>query len=206
MAFWSESGVEPKRTFRWLLKLPTIGQEWICKSVQRPSWETSMIPHKFINHEFKYPGRVTWNPINIVLVDPVEPIDTTASMLAILRASGYNFPGDEQEARSTITKKQATAALGQIQIDTLGTGADTEGADGASVVDSWTLVNPFATSVTLGDLNYDSEDMLEISFTVEYDYAYMTTAGGTPGGWSTGLGTHSVPDPAKSNSKDSANS
>jgi len=201
MAFWSESGVEPKRTFRWLLTLPRIGEQWICKSVQRPSWETSMIPHKFINHEFKYPGRITWNPINIVLVDPVEPIDTTASMLAILRASGYNFPTGEAEARSTITKAQAVDAMGMVQIATLGTGADAEGSDGAAIVDSWTLVNPFATSVTLGDLNYDSEDMLEISFTLAYDYAYMTHSGGVNGGWVGGSAVD-IPNPITDNGKD----
>ena len=187
MAFWIEKNTEPKRVFRWTLTLPTIGQQWICKSVQRPSWETSVHPHKYINHEDKYPGRVTWNPISIVLVDPVTPVDTTATMLAILRASGYDFPTGEQRSRSTITKALATSAIGSPVIEMHG-----QDAHGSLVLDSWILVNAFPTTVTLGDLNYDGDELLEINMTLAYDYAYMGVSGGTDPGWQ-GHGTDLSP-------------
>ena len=188
MAFWNDAtSVEPKRVFRWILTLPNIGNQWICKSVTRPSWETSVHPHKFINHEFKYPGRVTWNNIDISLIDPVAPVDTTASMLAILRSSGYNFPQSFGEGSQTITKAKATQALGMIEIKQIG-------ADENDVLENWKLYNSFVTTCQLGELNYDGDEMLEIRMTVAYDFAYMTKSGRTQGGWA-GHGT-GTPAPA----------
>ncbi len=194
MAFWNETGVEPKRSFRWILTLPNIGNQWIAKTVTRPSWETSMTPHKFINHEFKYPGRVTWNPVDVTLVDPVDPVDTTASMVAILRSSGYNFPTSFGEGSQTITKKLATEALGMVKITQIGESENDK-------LDEWTLYNSFVTTCNLGDLSYESDDLLTISMTIAYDFAYMTRSGRNSGGW-TAANNLQIPPPKASNSLD----
>ena len=47
MAFWSEKGVEPKRSFRWLLYWSGVPQ-FIVKSVKKPSFAVAMTKHQFL--------------------------------------------------------------------------------------------------------------------------------------------------------------
>ena len=111
MAFWSEKGVEPKRKFRWLLYWSGVPQ-FVVKSVKKPSYSVATTAHQFLNYEFNYPGRVTWQDITITLVDPVQP-DSTKSLYKILENSGYVLPSDYNEGEAaTISKEGMVDALG----------------------------------------------------------------------------------------------
>jgi len=197
--FW-RAGIEPKRNFRWVVHLTNFGESatWLAKTVDKPSWKTSDVPHKFINHTFYYPGRVEWNPVTIKLIDPVVPVDASSNLLKILRSSGYNFPAGGMEAASqSITKAKAAGALGEVKITQLGPGPN--GAmDGtlSDVVDEWKLVDAFVTEVKLGSLDYGNEEMVELEMQIRYDWAYMTHAGGEAGGWAAGEGENLIPQPA----------
>ena len=180
MGFWSDANIEPKRKFRWTLSIPAIGTDslWMMKSVTKPSWNMSEHPHKFINHTFHYPGRVEWQPIEVTIVDSAKPIDMSASFLQILRSSGYNFPDSLDHGSQTVTKKRATEAIGNEVVITQ------HGANMTEILDRWTLKNPFVTDVKTGELDYEGEDLVEVSCTIIYDWAWMTYAGGlgVPGG------------------------
>lgn len=176
MSFWDRT-VEPKRTYRWVLDISTLGSDvqWVAKSVTRPSWNVTHHAHKFINHTFNYPGRVEWQPIEIKLIDPASPIDTSASFLKVLRSSGYTFPDSLDNAKTTITKASAVGALGSLRIRQIA-------ENGNKVLDEWKLYNAFATNVTMGELNYEGDELIEIGMTIVYDWAYMTKSGsGKPG-------------------------
>ena len=41
------------------------------------------------------------------------------------------------------------------------------------VIEQWTLINAFVSNVEFGQLSYASEDLVEISVTVVYDYAKL---------------------------------
>ena len=187
-SFWNDVTVEPKRKFRWLIQAPGLGNnvQWLAKSVKKPSWNLSEHPHKFINHTFHYPGRVEWQPIEATLVDAANPDDMSANLLGALRSAGYNFPVAFQEGSETITKAAATDTLGKVTITQIGVNAN-------DIIDQWTLVNAFITDCQLGDLDYEGDDLVEVSLTMVYDYAYMTHAGagdGT-GGWAGAKGAAS---------------
>ena len=96
MSFWSQAKVEPKRSFRWLLYVSGMPQ-FIVTKVKKPNFQVGNTPHQFLNYEFKYPGRVTWQPISFTIVDPVSP-DSTLSLINILKESGYTIPSDYNEA------------------------------------------------------------------------------------------------------------
>ena len=99
MAFWAAPTTEPKRKYRWILNFGgTIGaiEQYLLKKVDKPSFDISETEHKYINHTFWYPGRVTWNEIEMTLVDPVTP-DASMGLLALLRGSGYVYPRDQME-------------------------------------------------------------------------------------------------------------
>ena len=168
MAFWSDAytEAEPKRQFRWILLLGGIPQ-WIIKKVNKPSFDISEAEHSYLNHTFYYPGRVKYEPISITLVDPLEP-DASLTMMQLLEASGYAVP-ENQDDLQTISKHNATFALGQPTIQQLGPSGD--------VADSFTLKNAWVQKVSFGELDYTSDDMIEITMDIRYDYLEFSTHG-----------------------------
>lgn len=169
--FWSEANLEPKRKFRWLLYFNGMPQ-FVAKSVTKPAFNVGESSHQFLQHQFNFPGKVTWQPITITIVDPIQP-DSTQSLYNILKSSGYVLPTDVNagpEGLGTINKRDMVEALGgRIQIDQIGP----DGAD--EVLESWILNNPLITSVTFDTLDYTSDDILNITIGVKYDWATLNT-------------------------------
>jgi len=195
--FWSDAAFEPKRKFKYILSLSPSGEvamaagattiaDFLIKKVDKPAFSSEVYSHKFMNHEFKYPGRVTWDDISVTIIDADNP-HTSAMLYAIIRASGYPLPMDsgtvaeastgmdEATVKGTVvSKSQATKALGVVKIKQFS--GQTTGIAGAAVPSEiWTLHNAFIKDCKFGDLDYESEDMLEITMTLTYDWAVLGT-------------------------------
>ena len=172
MAFWTDAqNKDPKRAFRFLVTIGTMenGAQWYATKVTKPSFTIGTAEHKFLNHTFWYPGRVEWSTIDITLVDPSYPNDASFALMKALNQSGYYAPTDARSASHTITKAAAVNALGgHIKLKQLG-----QSSNDKHVLETWTLINPWIKDVKFGDLNYDNEDMVEITLTVRYDYATL---------------------------------
>lgn len=172
MSFWNQASVEPKRQFRWLLYVAGMPQ-WIVKEVKKPAITMTPTNHDFINYKFKYPGRVEWQDINFTIVDPVQP-DSAASLVKILENAGYVYP-DQYTAQpnepKTVSKKAMVDSLGG-QIMLVQFGANT-GDQQENVLEKWYINNPLITNVDFGQLNYNTDDLVNIQVTVAYDWAYL---------------------------------
>ena len=166
MAFWSSPGVSPKRQFRWVLNMGGIPQ-WIVKKVNKPGYSITEATHKYLNHTFYYPGRVEYEKSSITLVDPIDP-DATAIMMGILQASGYHIPLDAN-TRQTISKRNATQALGNVLISQIGAEGD--------IVDQFTFVNAWLSSAKFGELDYESDALTDITIEIRYDFVTMPIQG-----------------------------
>jgi hypothetical protein len=164
--FWADPNVEPKRAYRWLLNVGGIPQ-WLCSKVTKPSFTVSESEVTYINHKFFYPGRVEWGEVSLTLADPVEP-DASATMMQILSDSGYHLPEDPNDT-STLSKINAIQALGQVAISQIG-------PDGKTI-EKWELINAWIKDVKFGDLDYSSDDIVNIDLTLKYDYAKQTVKG-----------------------------
>ena len=165
MPFWTDAqGRDPKRGYRFLVQLAgyPAGAEWYAKKVKKPSFQINNVEHKFLNHAFQYPGRLTWNEVTVELVDPVQP-DATLNTAAIIRASGYNPPSATSPYGATISKKAAVAALGTVVI--------TQIDDTGTAIEKWTLQNAWISKVEFGELSYDSDELIGVSLTLQYDWA-----------------------------------
>jgi len=179
MAFWSDRNLEPKRKFRWMISIPAMGEvEFFAKTVTRPSWTLGNHAHKYINHTFNYPARVEWGPVDMTFVDSTDP-DISAGFLQVLRNSGYNWPTADATAAQTVTKANATKAIGSVIIKQIGENEQ-------DVLDAWTLENAWVSEVSIGDLSYEDDGMVEVSAKFIYDWAYMITSGGGKPGMSGG--------------------
>jgi|15BtaG_2_1085339.scaffolds.fasta_scaffold33828_2 hypothetical protein len=179
--WWADAGTAtklPKRGFRFLVQIQ-INQEdltFMAKSVDRPEFTVTTTPHKFFNHTFHYPGRVEWNTISLTLVDAMNPNGSEA-LYKYLTEIGWVVPLDAartQNAASptgagseltdtSITKNSATGATGIVRIQEIDGNGDVGG--------EWTLKNTFITTANFGQHSYESEDLLEISLTLQYDWA-----------------------------------
>ena len=190
MTFWSQASSEPRRAHRFLLNLPSLAsddnslsyQQYLCRTVTKPSYTISETEHKFMGNTYYYPGAVTWNTVQATIVNAVDP-DGNAILMSALYKSGYMDPqqasayfggGAEQvpgtTGPGTPNKADALSALGNVLIREL---------DGSGLaVGEWRLQSPFITNVTFGDLDYSSEDLLNIEMTLRYDYALYYPADG----------------------------
>jgi hypothetical protein len=175
MSFWSDKNLEPKRSFRFILSInggvtPGI-KKYLVKSVKKPSFSLGEASHQYLNHTFNFPGRLTWDPVEFSIVDVVDT-DSNGSkeLMEIIEASGYALPTSENVV-NTISKKASVEALGKVIIRTI----DAEG----DAVEEWSLHNAFLTRVDLGQLDYETDGMLNISVTLKYDYASLNLMDGT---------------------------
>jgi len=175
--FWNQADLEPKRNFKWEMSIQggehSIA-EYIAKSSGKPSPSIETAEHKYFNDTFKYPGSVTWEPIEIVVVDPIS-INATGRLLEIIRASGYNLPTAPQAAKVTISKAKAVQALGgDIKLRQLDSNADK--------VDEFRLVNAWVSNVDFSDFSYDDDELSEVTMEFQYDFAEFEGATGDDGG------------------------
>jgi hypothetical protein len=179
MPFWSESFKQdvnfkdPKRKFRFTISITGINSQnggpllWYAKSVDKPAFTLSHTAHKYLNHEFYYPGNVTWNEINMTMVDPSSDPDVAATLAAIAQASGYAIP-TTPDSLTSVSKAKATSALGQITI----TQIDSDGAP----IETWTLWNAMVAEINFGGtLEYGGEELVELTLKVRYDWARIET-------------------------------
>jgi hypothetical protein len=161
--FWSSNLLDPKRSFRWVLILgPRQLPTYVIKSTAKPGFTISNVAHNYISHAFNFPGRITWDALEVTLVDPVYP-DASATLVKILQASGYAVPGEPETSNISFSKKQATNALGNPTIQQL----DAKGKP----VDQWTLRNAWIENVKFGSLDYGTEDMVNVTLSFRYDWA-----------------------------------
>jgi len=178
MAFWNDAAADPKRKYRFLIRLFEDEIAWYVKSVSAPSYEITSIEHAFSDHVFNFPGKIKWSDIEVTLVDPAGADDVVFKTLDLINKAGYSIPSLGQvqagEGFDTFTKSSLVTANGNLSIET----QDAAGAP----IEIWTLNNAFITNVKFGDFDYSSEDMREISLTFKYDWASceFPGTGGTP--------------------------
>jgi hypothetical protein len=180
MAFWSDSTVEPKRQFRWLLYLPTDTgasgaaaiQTYLVKTVTKPSWTMTETPVNFMIHTFKYPGRVTWNNVSVTLVDSIDP-DTSGILNKIFQSSGYRIPDTEENAIFSFSKSSAINSLGTPRLVQIDAGGNVPGVEAAPrEIEEWTMVNAWVNKVQFGSLDYTGDGLSEVQLDISYDYAH----------------------------------
>jgi hypothetical protein len=165
-SFWSDPKLDPKRQYRFVVYVSNF-DPFIAKTVKKPSFVVGVSRHQYLNHEFKYPTTVKWNDITMTFADPANP-DVTQSFVNMLQNSGYSYPVDPNN-KATVSRDKSVQALGNVVIQQID-------ADG-NPIEIWTLHNAFVSNVEFGSLSYSSEDMVEITATMVYDYATITTVG-----------------------------
>ena len=189
MPFWStnfgnleENLKDPKRQFRFYINIQGITTEnggaliWYAKQVNKPTFTTDETSHNYLNHTYYYPGKCTWNEIDITMVDPGQDPDVAATLASIATGAGYKIPTTpESEQLTSISKQKATAALGQVKIVQI----DSDGQP----IETWTLWNAFVREIDFGGtMAYGTDDLVEVKLKLRYDWAQLDTVAGSSSG------------------------
>jgi len=177
--FWTSApNHDPKRGFRFQVRLGTAGVLWYAKKADKPTLSFGETEHHYLNHKYYWPGKAEWNEVSLTLVDPVEP-DLAGELVAALEEMGYRIPGGTTDDEfATPSKKGAVSTWGG------GTGEDHDDvqiiqidAEGKAL-ETWTLKHAWIKEVTFGELDYGSEDLTEVTIKFRYDWA--TFVSGAP--------------------------
>lgn len=161
MTFWSSAELEPLRKFRFQIQ---IGGDlwWWAKSVTQPSPDVSTSEYQLINHKIKYPGIVTWNDIDVSIVEVGEK---GIELYKQLKNVGYNFSPGEARKDGILKKQKWDNSIIINKLDSQG-----------NTLEVWTLHNAFIRSIKYGDLDYTSDDLVDITLTITYDSATLAKA------------------------------
>lgn len=191
MAFFSDRQLVPKRKFNWVVEMSSDSTELFkvaAKTVTKPNYTLEATQHKFLNHQFNFPNRVIWQPIDITLIDHIghgtDQTSVTSKLMEMLFKAGYQIPRNAKNCEFSPTKTRAVNALKKVKIlqlsgdvarpfdvddDVLGPISRPE--LGTQQLEAWTLHNAFISKVTFGDLSYDDDGLVELSCTFTYDFA-----------------------------------
>jgi hypothetical protein len=195
MPFFSDTGpggFQPKRAFRFLVTFSELSDlTFMVKSAKKPSYTLTATQHQVLNHQFNFPGIIKWDTMEVTFIDAVDP-NVGSKFYAALLNSGYVAPTSESALVTGITKVGTTSTIGEVRIKQLDGGGvllpagsdpgEVIGAiDATNIIEEWTLKNAFITKVAFGDtLGYDSEDIINVTVGLTYDYAtYSSVPGGT---------------------------
>lgn len=183
MAFWSQQYTgadrDPKRNFRFKVTITnaTFSAEpviWWAKEVTKPSFTVNVAEHSYLNHKFKFPGTLTWNDIDLTVVDPQDTnVDAAALLSQLWEGSGYAPPQKAAAATPpTVSKSQAVVAMGSIFIAQV----DAAGVE----IEKWSLTNAFCKGITYGDaISYGNDELTTYKLSIAYDFASMEDRSGT---------------------------
>jgi hypothetical protein len=107
-----------------------------------------------INHKIKYPGIVTWNDIDITMVDIGDKGKGQSTRFTLTFGSGYQrqtFPGLQIMVKTELIKNSLQSTSVSIFKNLMPKGKK---------IETWELINPFIKAIKYGDLDYSSDDLL----------------------------------------------
>ena len=145
---------EPKLQNRFIMFIDGI-PAYLIKSIQRPNITFGEVVLDHINVKRKIKGKANWDNITCDLYDPVTPSGAQAVMEWV-RLSHESVTG--RDGYSDFYKKDIT-------FNTLGPVGDK--------VEEWTLKGAFISAATFGDMDWATEDPVQIELTIKYDYAIL---------------------------------
>lgn len=199
MTFWTNSGFEPKRAFRFKVSIGGIDPFYV-KSVTKPTFTVEEGEHKFLNRSYYFPGHVTWNPVTVTMVDDING-NVMTRLSSIVGNSNYaDIVGDQMNSNTpyrtiqkqgfskntvdgTIAQINPLAPVGADPLDQSNGGQGSfiriEQIDstGAIVVEQTILWNGWIKSITPSELSYDSEDLSTYEVEIRYDWAEILGQG-----------------------------
>ena len=84
MAFWSDGNISPKLSYKWVLTLGGVDHPiaaYTIRSFQKPSFTLGVAQYININDVAYRPGILSWNPVDVNLVDAENTFENNSKIL-----------------------------------------------------------------------------------------------------------------------------
>ena len=148
---------EPLRENRWVLRFPSdMGiSEWMVSSTNRPKITISSKEIPFFNTSTWVAGRYTWSDLNVTFKDPIAPSASQALMEWIRLIA------------ESVSGRMGYAVGYKRDIELLM--CDPTGV----CVQKWILKNAWIKESDFGKLDYNSDEITNITATIVMDYAIL---------------------------------
>ena len=145
---------EPKTQNRFIMYIEGI-PAFTIKAMARPTITFDEVVLEHINVKRYVKGKGAWQPLEITLYDPIVP-SASQAVMEWVREHHESVTG--RQGYSDVYKKDITFNL-------LGPVGD--------IVEEWTLKGTFIQSANFGTMDYGTSDPVEITLTLQYDYAIL---------------------------------
>ncbi len=145
---------EPKLASRFVMEAGGI-PSFMVKAANRPKYTSETVVLDHINVKRKIKGKSDWSDLTITLYDPIVPSGAQAVMEWI-RTSHESITG--RDGYADFYKKDVSIyALGPV----------------GDKVEEWKLVGAFVSAAEFGDMDWSSNDPVNITVTLSMDYCVL---------------------------------
>ena len=145
---------EPKLKNRFIMYIEGV-PAYIIKSGNRPTLQFESITLDHINVKRYVKGKGEWQPLDIMLYDPIVP-SGAQSVMEWVRLSHESVTG--RDGYSDFYKKDVTFNM-------LGPVGDK--------VEEWTLKGAYIQTANFGTIDWSVNEPADITLTLQYDYAIL---------------------------------
>lgn len=145
---------EPRVQNRFIMYMNGV-PSYIIKKINRPSIEFGDVDIHHINMMRKLKGKANWGDFTMTLYDPIVPSGAQAVMEWI-RISHESITG--RDGYADFYKKD-------LQFEVLGPVGD--------IVEEWVLKGAYVKSAQFGDMDWATDQQIEITVTLRIDYAVL---------------------------------
>ena len=145
---------------------------WWVKTISKPKLNYQTEEEKFTTVGSLLSKRSSATPIlediTMTMIDPSYP-NATRKLARLIRRTGYN----EKKAKQIINDSYG-GSIADSMLDTIN-GTDRRGVqihqldEFGEAIETWTLRNAFIKRIDFGELDYSSDELLEISLTLGYE-------------------------------------
>ena len=145
---------EPKLKNRYVMSIDGI-PAYLIKTANRPSISFEEVDLNHMNVKRYVKGKATWDTVEFTMYDPVVP-SAAQAVMEWIRLSHESVTG--RDGYSDFYKKD-------VSINVLGPVGD--------IVEEWTLKGTWVQQAQFGDLDFGSDDPVDITLQLRYDYAIL---------------------------------
>ena len=145
---------EPKLKNRFILTIDGV-PAYTIKASGRPQIQFEEVELKHMNVSRYVAGKGTWQTLDITLYDPIVP-SASQSIMEWIRLAHESVTG--RDGYSDFYKKDIT-------LNVLGPVGD--------IVEEWTMKGAWIQTATFNDLDWATNDPVEVTLTLRYDYAIL---------------------------------
>ena len=145
---------EPKYQHKFILQIDGI-PGFLIKTSAKPSLTNGEVVLDHINVKRKLKGKSSWNSIAITMYDAIMPSGAQAVMEWVRM---HHESATGRDGYASMYKKDITLH----QLSPLG-----------EIIEEWTLKGTFISESSFGDLDWSTEDAVNITATLRYDWAFL---------------------------------